>query len=151
TAQLAARYPAAGGAYTYGRAELSPVWGFVAGIGFVVGKSASVAAIALALGGYLWPDQAPVVATAAIAASWLLNSRGITRTAWGATVMAVVVSAGMAALVIAVWAAHPDSDAPATAEAVQSGASSVSQVLAGAALLFFAFAGYARIATLGDE
>ncbi|MFP5360384.1 MAG: amino acid permease, partial [Actinomycetes bacterium] len=40
TAQLAAVYPVAGGAYAYGRAELGAWPGFVAGIGFVVGKTA---------------------------------------------------------------------------------------------------------------
>src|SRR3982751_2385881 len=47
SAQLAAVYPSSGGAYVYGRERLGNVWGFVAGWGFVVGKTASCAAMAL--------------------------------------------------------------------------------------------------------
>ena len=46
SAQLAAAYPTSGGTYAYGRAELGPWWGFVAGWGFVIGKIASCAAMA---------------------------------------------------------------------------------------------------------
>ena len=47
SAQLAARYPTSGGTYAYGRERLGPWWGFLAGWGFVVGKTASCAAMAL--------------------------------------------------------------------------------------------------------
>jgi amino acid transporter len=46
SAQLAAVYPVSGGTYVYGRERLGPTWGFVAGWGFVVGKTASCAASA---------------------------------------------------------------------------------------------------------
>jgi len=98
---LAARHPVAGGAYTYGRRELSPTWGFVAGVGFVVGKTASVAAMALAIGSYAWPAHVPVVGTAAIVAAWAVNAMGVTRTARATTAIAVVVLAGLAAVIAA--------------------------------------------------
>ena len=41
SARLAARYPASGGTYVYGRRRLGDLWGFLAGWGFVVGKTAS--------------------------------------------------------------------------------------------------------------
>ena len=47
SAQLAAVYPTSGGTYIYGRERLGPWWGFFAGWGFVIGKSASCAAMAL--------------------------------------------------------------------------------------------------------
>ena len=40
SARLAARYPASGGTYVYGRERLGPFWGYLAGWGFVVGKTA---------------------------------------------------------------------------------------------------------------
>ena len=46
SAQLAAVYPTSGGTYIYGRERLGPWWGFFAGWGFVIGKSASCAAMA---------------------------------------------------------------------------------------------------------
>ena len=50
SAQLAALYPESGGTYVYGRRRLGHGWGFLAGWAFVVGKTASCAAIALTFG-----------------------------------------------------------------------------------------------------
>ncbi|HEV2087279.1 MAG TPA: amino acid permease, partial [Cryptosporangiaceae bacterium] len=58
SARLAVRYPESGGTYVYGRERLGPLAGFVAGWAFVVGKTASCAAMALAIGGYLTPPDA---------------------------------------------------------------------------------------------
>jgi len=55
SASLAARHPASGGTYVYGRERLGPFWGHLAGWGFVVGKTASCAAIALTVGAYAAP------------------------------------------------------------------------------------------------
>ncbi|WP_228374398.1 APC family permease [Demequina rhizosphaerae] len=145
TAQLAAVHPVAGGAYAYGRAELGPWPGFTAGIGFVLGKTASVAAIGLAIGAYLWPEQPAAVATVAIAASWALNSRGITRTSGASVVIASAVIAVVVAAAVAIAGAEPAEQGVLGVSADRGG------VLAAAALVFFAFAGYARIATLGEE
>ena len=65
SAQLAAIYPESGGTYVYGRRQLSPFWGHVAGWGFVVGKTASCSAMALTLGTYLWPEQQRLAAALA--------------------------------------------------------------------------------------
>src|SRR5690606_22149702 len=40
SARLAARYPASGGTYVYGRERLGEFWGYLAGWCFVVGKTA---------------------------------------------------------------------------------------------------------------
>ena len=55
SAQLAAQYPTSGGTYVYGRERLGPWWGFLAGWGFVVGKTASCAAMALTFAAYAVP------------------------------------------------------------------------------------------------
>lgn len=55
SAQLAAQYPASGGTYLYGRERLGEWWGFVAGWGFVIGKTASCAAMALTFAAYAAP------------------------------------------------------------------------------------------------
>ncbi|MFN3865562.1 MAG: APC family permease [Demequina sp.] len=154
TAQLAARHPVAGGAYSYGRLELGEGAGRLAGAAFVVGKTASVAVGAVVLGTYAVPGHPQAVATVAIALCWALNARGITRTAAGATAIAIVVSAVLVTLVAIAstteqsfgWFAY----AAAASEAADAGASAAA-VLAGASAAFFAFAGYARIATLGEE
>src|SRR5918998_54641 len=100
SAQLAAQYPTSGGTYVYGRERLGPWWGYLAGWGFVVGKTASCAAMALTVGLYAWPQHAHAVAVAAVVALTDVTAVG---------------------------------------------------VLQAAGLVFFAFAGYARIATLGEE
>ncbi|MGA1703766.1 MAG: APC family permease, partial [Ilumatobacteraceae bacterium] len=62
SAQLAARHPESGGTYVYAREELSTFWGHVAGWGFVVGKTASCAAMALTAGAYIWPERRVLIA-----------------------------------------------------------------------------------------
>ncbi|MFC8043382.1 APC family permease [Nocardia sp. NPDC057353] len=145
SARLAARYPESGGTYVYGRERLGPFWGYLAGWGFVVGKTASCAAMALTAGSYLWPERARVVAVVAVLAVAAVNYRGIQKSALAARVIVGTVLAVLAALVvIAVPAAELD-------RVTASSGASPYDVLQAAGLLFFAFAGYARIATLGAE
>ena len=73
SAQLAVIYPESGGTYVYGRRQLSPFWGHVAGWGFVVGKTASCSAMALTLGTYLWPEQQRLAAALAVMAITAVN------------------------------------------------------------------------------
>ena len=82
SAQLAARYPASGGTYIYGRKQLGEWPGFMAGWGFVTGKSASCAAMALTFGHLSWPPAyATAAAVAAVVVLTGVNLLGITRTA----------------------------------------------------------------------
>lgn len=144
TAHLAALHPVAGGAYAYGTRELRPPWGFIAGAGFVTGKTASLAAMSLAIGSYAWRDHAQWVATAVLVAAFALNVLGVNRTAAVTTVAAVVVSVGL----LAIAGASMSSPAAPTAAVADVGVAGVAEA---AALIFFAFAGYARLATLGEE
>jgi len=156
SAQLAAFYPTSGGTYIYGRQRLGHWWGFTAGWGFVIGKTASCAAMALTFASYTVPGPVwaqRLVAVAAVLALAALNYRGVSKTAMltrilvGLTLLALAVvvigiavgdtgdTAGLAG--IGGWAALSDGGVYGTLQA--------------AGLLFFAFAGYARIATLGEE
>ncbi|RTL63070.1 MAG: APC family permease [Pseudonocardiaceae bacterium] len=148
SAQLAAQYPTSGGTYAYGRERLGPWWGFLAGWGFVVGKTASCAAMALTFAAYAVPPawQRPAAAAAVVLLA-LVNLRGITRTAQLTRVLVAVVLAVLAVVVAAGIVAATD-PSPVSVPAVGG---SVYGVLQSAGLLFFAFAGYARIATLGEE
>ncbi|WP_333764382.1 APC family permease [Streptomyces sp. IBSBF 2390] len=147
SARLAARYPASGGTYVYGRERLGAFWGYLAGWAFVVGKTASCAAMALTVGTYAWPGQAHAVAVAAVVALTAVNYGGIQKSAWLTRVIVAVVLAVLAAVVVACL-----SSGRAVAGHLGVGLSSgAGGVLQAAGLLFFAFAGYARIATLGEE
>ncbi|GAB1691670.1 APC family permease [Krasilnikovia sp. M28-CT-15] len=145
SARLAARYPASGGTYVYGRRRLGDLWGFLAGWGFVVGKTASCAAMALTVGAYLAPGHARLFALAAVAALTGLNLVGVHKSMLAARTLTAAVIAVLLAVVAAGLAGH--AAAPAGPGATASGW----DVLQAAGLLFFAFAGYARIATLGEE
>ncbi|AOR32669.1 transporter [Streptomyces fodineus] len=147
SARLAARYPASGGTYVYGRERLGPFWGYLAGWAFVVGKTASCAAMALTVGAYVWPGQAHAVAVATVVALTAVNYGGIQKSAWLTRVIVAVVLAVLAA-VVTVCLASGRADAGRLDIGLSSGAGGVLQA---AGLLFFAFAGYARIATLGEE
>src|SRR4051812_21492802 len=79
SARLAALYPQSGGTYVYGRERLGPFWGYTAGWSFVVGKTASCAAMALTVGTYAWPGHARSVAVATVAALTTLGCFGVQR------------------------------------------------------------------------
>lgn len=150
SAQLAAQYPSAGGTYVYGRERLGEWPGFLAGWSFVIGKTASVAAMAMTLAAYLAPEawRLPV----AISAVWLMvgvNLLGVTRTAKVAMLLAGL---ALVSLGVALGFGWADSSGPwGDLVAVPVGAAGWYGVLQSAGLLFFAFAGYARVATMGEE
>jgi APA family basic amino acid/polyamine antiporter len=147
SARLAALYPASGGTYVYGRERLGAFWGYLAGWSFVVGKTASCAAMALTVGTYVWPGQAHAVAVGAVVVLTAVNYGGMQKSAWLTRVIVSVVLAVLASVVV-VCLGSDASDAGRLDVGVSGGAGGVLQA---AGLLFFAFAGYARIATLGEE
>jgi basic amino acid/polyamine antiporter, APA family len=147
SARLAARYPASGGTYVYGRERLGGFWGYLAGWGFVVGKTASCAAMALTVGAYAWPGHARIVAVAAVVALTAVNYVGIEKSAWLTWVVVIVVVAVLAVVVVVCLT----SQGADSARLELGGDATGWGVLRAAGLLFFAFAGYARIATLGEE
>ncbi|MEW1811126.1 APC family permease [Pseudarthrobacter phenanthrenivorans] len=146
SAALAARYPTSGGTYVYGRNQLGEWPGFLAGWGFVTGKTASCAAMALTFGSYVAGGYAVPVAVAAVVALTGVNLLGITRTALLTRILLCVVLATLAFVAAAALAGpHPAVRSAGTLSGSAGG------VLSAAGLVFFAFAGYARIATLGEE
>ncbi len=146
SARLAAVYPESGGTYVYGREQLSPFWGYLAGWAFVAGKLSSCAAMAWTIGVYALPDHARWVAVASVVLVAAISYRGITKSA---KVTRLIVAIVVTALVVA--AAMLIGIGPTATTAGQAIDVSVAGVLSGAGFLFFAFAGYARIATLGEE
>ncbi|MDQ0613521.1 APA family basic amino acid/polyamine antiporter [Microbacterium sp. W4I4] len=146
SAQLAAVHPVSGGTYSYARAEIGPWAGYVAGWCFVIGKLASCAAMAMTFAAYAAPEQwRTPVAVLAVAALGAVNCFGVTRTALLTRILVVVSLLGLAVVVAAGFATEPGATPAPLPDATAYG------VLQGAGLLFFAFAGYARIATMGEE
>jgi APA family basic amino acid/polyamine antiporter len=127
---------------------LGPFWGFLAGWAFLAGKLASCAAMALTLGSYVAPGLARPVALAGLAAVTVANYLGVARTAAATRVVVAVVLAALAAAVAGMLLGGQADPANLAWPAAGPGAHGVLQA---AGLLFFAFAGYARVATLGEE
>ncbi|KRO47017.1 MAG: hypothetical protein ABR68_04200, partial [Microbacteriaceae bacterium BACL28 MAG-120531-bin53] len=141
--QLAAKVPKGGGAYAYARHYLNPTWGFLAGASFLVGKIASSAAIALVVAQYVSAETPIPIALGAVLVMTLVNIAGINRTALGSKVLAGITLLFFAVLIAAA------SFAPAASQALPTG--SLLNIPSAAAIVFFAFAGYARVATLAHE
>ena len=146
SARLAALYPESGGTYVYGQRRLGDVWGYLAGSAFVVGKLASCAAMALTFAHYAAPSIARPLAVGAVVALTGVNLAGIDKTAGLTRAIVALVIAALAGFVVVALAggtvdgSHLTDTHGGVLGALRSGG-----------ILFFAFAGYARIATLGEE
>ncbi|MGI8415564.1 MAG: APC family permease [Nakamurella sp.] len=149
SAQLAAQYPTSGGTYVYGRERLGQWPGFLAGWGFLIGKTASCAAMALTFAAYAAPAgwEKPV-AVAAILALAAVNYFGVSRTAGLTRIIVVVVLISLALVVVAGLTGTGTRHTDLRIGIFDHGWYGILQ---SAGLLFFAFAGYARIATMGEE
>jgi APA family basic amino acid/polyamine antiporter len=145
TGRLAAVFPQSGGTYVYAGRLLGRGWGHLAGWGFVAGKTASCAAMALTVGAYAWPEQPRIAATCALAVVGALGTGGVQR---GARLTRALLAGTLLVLAVVVAAALTGPTAPGGAEEAVGG---IAGVPAAAGLMFFAFAGYARLATLGEE
>jgi basic amino acid/polyamine antiporter, APA family len=162
SAQLAANLPVSGGTYEYGYTYLNSWLGFTAGWMFLCAKTASAATAALGFAGYLLhalglggSDLHVPIAVAVAAVLTLLVLSGIRRSS---TANIVIVSVTLGALLLFVVAGLPD--------LLRQGAVNLRPFFAGVvapeghawaaffhatALMFVAYTGYGRIATLGEE
>ena len=147
SAQLAALSPQAGGTHVYARERLGDHWGFLAGWSFVVGKTASLAAMALTFGAYISEDLARPLGVGAVVVLAVVNYRGVERTVQLTRVLLAVI---LGALVVVVTASIGGGSA-GLENLTSTAPGGVWGVLQSGGLLFFAFAGYARLATLGEE
>ena len=148
SAQLAANHPVSGGTYEYGHRWLNPSLGFVAGWMFLCAKSASAATAALGFALHLAPDHSLPIALATVGAVTALTLTGMQRSN---TVNTLIVAAVLLTLFIFMVlgapaiGAHPDSWQSAL------NAEYLPNLLPATALMFVAFTGYGRIATMGEE
>ena len=157
TAQLAAVHPASGGTYVYANRQLGPWPGFVAGWGFVTGKTASAAAMALTFGLYAaeltGADDAGarLLAAAAVLGLTAVNLGGVTRTARLTKLLVAPVLVVLLAVVVLLFSGTGPTAGGAPAGDGPGWDGTGWGVLPAAGTLFFAFAGYARVATMGEE
>jgi basic amino acid/polyamine antiporter, APA family len=149
SAQLAAEYPQSGGTYEYGYRLLSPAAGFAAGWMFLTSKIAAAGTVALGLAAYLDPFLPAVpprgLAVGAIVLFTILNYFGIRRSS---KANLVIVAVSLSSLLLFVVAAAPAFRMENLRPFAPAG---VGGLLQASAILFFAYTGYARVATLGEE
>ena len=163
SAQLAANYPVSGGTYEYGYRLLPSGLGFVAGWMFLLAKSASAATAALGLSGYLLLsiDQGGRFSTTALAVGvlfllTLLTLIGIKRTN-GINIAIVSVTLATLLCFVAMGAPLAISNASenfagvVALDKIFAPQGTWPSLLHATALMFVAYTGYGRIATLGEE
>jgi APA family basic amino acid/polyamine antiporter len=146
--RLAKKVSKPGGVYAYSRVYLNDTSSFVAGFAFVFGKTGSIAAIALVFQEYVAPNYKFWPAAAAVVVLTIINILGIKRTAAVAAVLAI---SSTAFLSYAIFSGVGATNHLANALASSPTQAPLFAVVQSAAIIFFAFAGYARVATLGDE
>ncbi|WP_416193095.1 APC family permease [Nitrobacter sp. TKz-YC01] len=157
SAQLAAAHAVSGGTYEYGYRYLTPSLGFTAGWMFLCAKTASAATAALGFAGYLLrllgdgETAMPWIAFVAVVLFTLLVLAGLKRSS---AMNIAVVSVTLLALTAFVASGLPSALRtagnfspffPATDGPALHG------FFYATALMFVAYTGYGRIATLGEE
>lgn len=161
SAQLAANHPISGGTYEYGYRWLHPTLGFTAGWMFLCAKSASAATAALGFAGYTLSSfglfspgwQVPLAAASVVVLTVLVLT-GIRRSSSANLVIVAITILSLAVFVVAglpaaffQWQEHlTPFFAPTSPEKTP-----FAGFLEACALMFVAFTGYGRIATLGEE
>ncbi len=143
SAQLAANFPVSGGTYEYGYRLLSPAYGFIAGWMFLLAKSASAAAAALALGRMCGDGFVPVAAALGIIVVMMLVILGGVRRTHLVNTVIVTITLGALLTYISesVNLETPLVKVPSTG----------ADFFEVCALIFVGFTGYGRIATMGEE
>lgn len=157
SAQLAAAHPVSGGTYEYGYRYLTPALGFTAGWMFMSAKSASAATAALGLAGYLL-DALGVTARPAMIGTALLAVLVVTALVWHGTSRSNRANAAIVGVTLTTLLLFVIAGAPSAAESSAANLAGmlpdrigVRGLLEATALMFVAYTGYGRIATLGEE
>lgn len=149
SAQLAAVYPQSGGTYEYGYRLLNPVFGFSAGWMFLMSKLAAGGVVAIGFGSYFYqlvPVGSPIIISiVAVIILTLANFFGIKKTGY---LNLFIVSFTILSLLYFIVSGFPKLDSENFTPFAPFGFSGIAEATA---LLFFAFTGYARIATLAEE
>ena len=146
SAQLASLYPQTGGTYLYAKNILGKGAANVAGAVFIIGKTISCIAIALTLGNYLSPVNSKEFAVLFSFVVFLIGFSGIHKTAKIAKWFVWILFSLLAFYTISIVITPEVSfNLPITDQL------SLDNILLSGSIWFFAFTGYSRLATFGEE
>ena len=149
SAQLAAVYPHSGGTYEYGYRLLNPAFGFSAGWMFLLSKLSAAGVVAIGFGSYFYqlvPVASPIaISIIAVIFLTFANYFGIKK---AGMLNLIIVSVTLLSLIYLVFSGIPVVKTENFKPFAPFGILGIAEA---SALLFFAFTGYARIATLAEE
>ena len=146
SAQLAKLYPKTGGTYLYARKVLGDKASLFAGVVFIIGKIVSSIAIALTFGNYLFPSSHRIIGIALVVLVTLVSYFGATKTASVAKWFVYSVSGILLFYVISVVTSKNFNSTIPITEGL-----TIESLLLSSSIWFFAFTGYSRLATFGEE
>ena len=146
SAQLARLFPETGGTYLYAKNVLGKYPSLIAGYSFAIGKLISCTAVALTLGNYLYPENPKVVSIIFIIFVTLINYFGISKTVNIARWFVYTI-----VLILIFYIISVTSSSNFSFEIPIGNGFSFKNLILSASIWFFAFTGYSRLATFGEE
>ncbi len=146
SAQLSSLFPKTGGTYLYAKEVLGKPYGITAGVVFVIGKTISCIAIALTIGNYLSPVYGKEIGVVLCLLIFLLSFSGIHKTAEIARWFVWILFGLLTFYSISIISTPGVNYAIPVFSDI-----SFDNVLLSASIWFFAFTGYSRLATFGEE
>jgi APA family basic amino acid/polyamine antiporter len=146
SAQLSSLFPKTGGTYLYANEVLGRPYAIIAGAVFIIGKTISCVAIALTVGNYLSPVYGKEIGVVLCLLVFLLSFSGIHKTAEIAKWFVWIIFGLLLFYAVSILSTPSVDLSIPIFENV-----SFNSVLLSASIWFFAFTGYSRLATFGEE
>ena len=146
SAQLSSLFPNTGGTYLYANEVLGRPYAIIAGAVFIIGKTVSCVAIAITVGNYLSPVYGKEIGAVLCVLVFLLSFSGIHKTAEIAKWFVWIIFGLLLFYAVSILSTPNINLSIQVFKGV-----SVYSVLLSASIWFFAFTGYSRLATFGEE
>ena len=146
SAQLSSLFPKTGGTYLYANEVLGKPYAVTAGTVFIIGKTISCVAIALTVGNYISPVYGKEIGVILCLLVFLLSFSGIHKTAEIAKWFVWIIFGLLLFYAVSIISTP---DINLSISIFES--ASVDNILLSASIWFFAFTGYSRLATFGEE
>ena len=146
SAQLSSLFPKTGGTYLYANEVLGRPYAIIAGAVFIIGKTVSCVAIAITVGNYLSPVYGKEIGAVLCVLVFLLSFSGIHKTAEIAKWFVWIIFGLLLFYAVSILSTPNINLSIQVFKGV-----SVYSVLLSASIWFFAFTGYSRLATFGEE
>ena len=146
SAQLSSLFPRTGGTYLYAKEVLGRPYDIIAGAVFIIGKTISCIAIALTVGNYLSPVYGRELGVVLCLLIFLLSFSGINKTAEIAKWFVWILFGLLMFYSFSIISTSGVNYAIPVFNDI-----SFESILLSASIWFFAFTGYSRLATFGEE